>query len=180
MNTCLKWVKKLMLYVLFIPIILYTKLYVMCTEKWFLTVSLQAICYIWTQTTWVLMHTGIYFKCQVNSAWPNTTETEEGEVKTLSHFLKMSRSLRGQHLQGCGWCFLFCWSFLSKNPLSLKVASQLLNHTVTFSSRKYSESYQMLLGAQRGTSLSSSVMVQLFPHRGILANLSILRTKKNI
>jgi len=30
----------------------------------------------------------------------------------------------------------------------------------------------MLLGAQHGTSLSSSVMAQLFPHGRILANLS--------
>lgn len=69
-------------------------------------------------------------------------------------------------------------SFLSKYPLFLKVASQLLRCSVTFSSRKYSESYQMFLGVQHRTTLSLLVIVQLFTHRGILANLSILRTRK--
>lgn len=70
-------------------------------------------------------------------------------------------------------------SFLSKKPLFLKVGTQLFCCSVTFSSRKYSESYQMLLGVQHGTTLSSLVIVQLFPHGGILASLSILRTRKH-
>lgn len=175
-----------MLYVLFIPIIPYMKLYVMCTDKWFLAVSRQAICYVWTQTptTWVLMHTDIYFKCQDFKGWtlngPTPLKQRKKRWKLSPTFWKWVGVQEVRSSGALDGVSIFCWSFLSKNPLSLKVASQLLNCTVTFSSRKYSESYQMLLGAQRGTSLSSSVMVQLFPHGGILANLSILRTRKNV
>lgn len=63
LGSCLKWVKNLMLYFLFIPIIPDTGSYVMCTKECFLIVSFQDTCYIWTQTTWVLLHTDIFFKC---------------------------------------------------------------------------------------------------------------------
>lgn len=190
LGSCLKWVKNLMLYFLFIPIIPITESYVMCTEECFLIVSLQGICYIWTQTAGVLLHTDIYFKCQdylFQMPWlHNKGETLHGAAqlkqrkrrwKLSSIFWKCVGVQRVSSSTGVGGISIFCWEFFEQKSF-LKVASQLLSCTVTFSSRKYSESYQMLLGVQHGTTLSSLVIVQLFPHGGILANLSILRTRK--
>lgn len=190
LGSCLKWVKNLMLHFLFIPIIPVTESHVN-TEECFLIVSLQDICYIWTQTTWVLLHTDFFF---------SNARTVYSKCHGCTMKVKLCMVQRNRNRKGCensfplsekcvgvqgvssstavGGISIFCWEFFEQNPLFLKVASHLLSCTVTLSSRKYSESYQMLLGVQHQATLSFLVIVQLFPCGGILANLSILRTRK--
>lgn len=158
-----------------------------CTGKLFLTVSLWGICYVWTQTqtkvvefSYIQLFLSNVMTLKVTLCMPQQNWNRiAGE-----NLFPLSERVRVQGVSSsravCGWHFSILLEIFSKNPLPVKVARQLLNCIVTFSSRKYSESYQMLLGAQHGTSLSSSVMAQLFPHGGILAILSILRTRKNI
>lgn len=156
-----------------------------CTGKLFLTVSLWGICYVWTQTQTkvvefsyiqLFLSNVVTLKVTLCVAQQNWNRIAGENPFSLSERVQGVSSSRVV----CGWHFSILLEIFSKNPLPVKVASQLLNCIITFSSRKYSESYQMLLGAQCGTSLSSSVMAQLFPHGGILSILSILRTRKNI
>lgn len=164
-------------------------MYVICIEGCFLIVSLQGICYMWTQTTWVLLHTDIFFKCQeylfqmpwLHNEGENLHGSQKQKKRRWKVFPTFWKCVGVQEVSSStavGGISVFCWEFFSKYPLFLMVASQLLSCSVIFSSRKYSESYQMLRGVQHRTTLSLLVIVQLFTHGGILANLSILRTRK--